>query len=96
VADYLGRIYYVVHRIPTITRTIIHLEVHKHPMADGKCKEFVDETRRLIVEEFNHMPNVKISAILLGSSKSFLVTHMLDDSGDGTVELLNNEQLEQI
>jgi hypothetical protein len=54
----------------------------------------MDEIRRLIVKEVNHTPNVKISMILLGVNKTFLAMHLLDDSGYGTVELLNNEQLE--
>jgi hypothetical protein len=70
---------------------MIHFGVHKHPMANGKCKESVDKTRRLIAKEVNRTPNAKIFAILLGASKTFLATHLLDDSGDGTVELLNGE-----
>ncbi len=81
------------HRLPTITRATIHFEVHKHPMADGKCREFMDEIKRLIIEEVDHTPNAKI---LLGAGKTFLATHLLDDSGDGIAELLNGKQLEQI
>jgi hypothetical protein len=42
------------------------------------------------------MPDVKISMISLGVTKTFLVTYLLNDNGDGNVELLNGEQLEQI
>jgi hypothetical protein len=42
------------------------------------------------------MLDEKISMILLGVIKTFLATHLLDDSGDGTVELLNEKQLEHI
>jgi len=41
-----------------------------------------------------HAKYAKISMISLGVNKTFLVTHLLDDSGDGIVELLNSEQLE--
>jgi hypothetical protein len=34
--------------------------------------------------------------ISLGASKTFLATHLLVDNGDGTMELLNGEQLEHI
>ncbi len=91
-----GQIYYIVHRLPSISKAAIHLEVHKHLVADGKCRKFVDETRRLIIEEVDCMPNVKISMISLGVTKTFLVTYLLNDNGDGNVELLNGEQLEQI
>jgi len=32
----------------------------------------------------------------MNANKTFLARHLLDDSGDGTVELLDNEELEQI
>jgi len=46
-------------RLPTITRLAIHFGVHKHPMVDGKCKEFVDKIKRLITEEVDCMPNMR-------------------------------------
>jgi hypothetical protein len=63
-------------------------------MADGKCRGFVDETRRLIAKEVNHTLDVKIFVISLGASKTFFVAHLVDDSGNGTMELLNGKQLE--
>jgi hypothetical protein len=60
-------------------------------MVDGECREFVDKTWRLIIEEINHTPNVKIFVISLGVNKTCLATHLLDDISDGIVELLNNE-----
>jgi hypothetical protein len=56
----------------------------------------MDKTVRLIVEEVECTPNVKIYVISLGANKAFLATHLFDDNGDGNMELLNNEQLEQI
>jgi len=72
---------------------VIHFGVHEHLVVDGKCKEFVDKTRRLIVEEVNHTPNPKISTISLNASKTFLAKHLLDDNGNGIVEFLHDEQL---
>jgi hypothetical protein len=54
----------------------------------------MDDIRRLIVKEVDHTLNAKIFVILLGANKTFLVMHLLDDSGYGIVELLNNERLE--
>jgi len=65
-------------------------------MVDGKCKKFVDETRRLIAKEVNPMPNVKIFAISLSVNKTFLITYLFEDSGDGLMDLLKGKQLEQI
>jgi hypothetical protein len=83
-----------VHRLPSIFRGVIHFGVHKHLVVNGKSREPMDEIRRLTMKEVNHTPNVKISMILLGVNKTFLAMHLLDDSGYGIVELLNNEQLE--
>jgi hypothetical protein len=54
----------------------------------------MNEIKRLIVKEVDCMFDAKISLILLGANKTFLATHLLDDSGDGIVEFLDNEQLE--
>jgi hypothetical protein len=96
VADYRGQIIYVMHRLPLIIITTIHLKVHKRHVVDGNCREYVNKIIRLIVKEVDHTPDAKISVILLGASKTFLTMHLLDDSGDGIVELSNDEQLEQI
>jgi hypothetical protein len=39
-------------------------------VADGKCKEFMHETRRLIAEEVDHTYDAKIFAISLGPNKT--------------------------
>jgi hypothetical protein len=62
---------------------------------NNKCREYVDKIKRLITKE-DYTPNAKIYAILLNVSKTFLATHLFDDSGDGLVELLNDKQLEHI
>jgi hypothetical protein len=60
IADYSGRIYYVVHRFLSILGMTIHLWVHKHLITNGKCKEFMDEIRRLIANDVNYMFDTKI------------------------------------
>jgi hypothetical protein len=60
-------------------------------MANGKCREYVDETRRFFAEEVDRTCDAKISMISLAASKTFLVMHLLDDSCNGIVELLNSE-----
>ncbi len=96
VANCSEQIYYVVHRLQSISKTTIHLGVHKHLVVDGKHEESMDETRRLSTKEVDHMLDAQISRIFLNVDKTFLVKHLVDDSGDGTIELLHNEQLEQI
>jgi hypothetical protein len=60
-------------------------------VADGKCREYVDETIRLIVKEVDHTHDAKISMILLGDNKTFLSLHLFYDNGDGIVELLKDK-----
>jgi hypothetical protein len=55
---------------------IIHLGVHNHFDADGKCKESLEETRRLIVEEVVCMLDVKMFVISMTVSKT-LARHLL-------------------
>ncbi len=85
VTDCGRQIYYVVHRLQSMSKTTIHLGVHNHPIADGKCRVFIKETRRLITEEVDHTPDVKISSISFNARKSFFVSYLLDDSKDGTL-----------
>jgi hypothetical protein len=70
---------------------MIHLGFHKHPIVDGKCKEFVDETKRLIIKEVDHIPNAKIFMIYLSANKTFMVKDLLDDNGNDTMELSHGE-----
>jgi hypothetical protein len=48
------------------------------------------------MKEVDRTPNVKIFTITLSASKIFLAKHLLDDNGDGMVELIDGEQLEHI
>ncbi len=80
--------------LPTIIRVANHFGVHNHHVVDGKCRESMDETKRLIAEEVDYRSDAKIFMILLGASKTFLATCLLDDSGNGIVEFLNDKQLE--
>jgi hypothetical protein len=79
-----------------MSKGMIHLGVHNHPIVDGKCWESIKETKRLIAKEVDHMPDAKISLISFSVSKTFLANYLLDDSRDGIVEFLKGEQLEQI
>jgi hypothetical protein len=58
--------------------------------------EFLEETKRLIVEEVDYTLDTKMLAISLSASKTFWVGHLLDDCNNGKVELLKMKQLEQI
>jgi hypothetical protein len=91
VADCSGQIYYVVHRFQSMLRVVIHLGVHNHHVADGKCWELVEDTKRLIIEEVDRIFNAKISLISFNVSKTFLASYLLDDSSNGAVELFKGQ-----
>jgi hypothetical protein len=74
-----------------MSRMAIHLNVHNHLVVDGKCRQFVEETRRLTIEEVDHMPNARISLISFIVSKTFSVSYLFDDSSDGIVEFFKGE-----
>ncbi len=69
----------------------IHLGVHKHHVAVGKCKESMRKTKRLIVKEVDCTPDAKIFSITLGVNKIFLTRHLFNDCNDGSMELFNGE-----
>jgi hypothetical protein len=55
------KVYYDVHRLQSISRTTIHLGVHKHSIMDGKCKESMDKTKRLItrlMQKYRQFPKM--------------------------------------
>jgi hypothetical protein len=79
-----------------MSQVVIHLSVHNHPIPNGKYWEFVEETRRLIIEGVDCMFDVKISLISLSASKTFLASYLFDDYNDGIMELLQGEHLEHI
>jgi hypothetical protein len=62
--------------------------VHLHPVANARCKEVVDESKKLIEEEVNWTLNAKIFAISLSASKSFLTKHLFNDNNDDNCKVL--------
>jgi hypothetical protein len=52
---------------------------------NGKCREFVDNIRRLIIKDVDHSPNAKIYAISVSGSKTFLARHLFNDCNNGIV-----------
>ncbi len=82
------------HKLHFLSRVTIHLGVHNHPVANGKCKESLEETKRLIIKEVNYMLNAKIFTISSNANKIILARHLLDDCSDGKVELLKGQYLE--
>jgi hypothetical protein len=72
-------------------KTTIHLGVHNHLVINGKCWEFVEETRRLITKEVDHAHDAKIFVITLNANKTFLASYVLHNSSDDIMELFKGE-----
>ncbi len=75
---------------------MIHFGVYNHLIADGKCWESIEDTRRLITKEVDCMLDAKTSSISLNANKTFSANHLLNGSSNGIVELFKGEQLEHI
>jgi hypothetical protein len=51
----------------------------------------MNKIKMFIIKEVDRMHDAKISTILMSVNKSFLPPHLLDESGDGLMELLKGE-----
>jgi len=91
IIDCSGQTYYVVHKLQSLFRITIHLGVNNHLVVDGKCKESLDETRKLITKEVVCLLNAKTFVIPFNANKTFLAKHLLDDCNNGKMELLKGE-----
>jgi hypothetical protein len=57
--------YYVVHKFPNLSRTTIHLGIHSHPIAKGKCRESFKEMKNIVVNEVYCAPITTTLVIVL-------------------------------
>jgi hypothetical protein len=40
--------YYVTHKLQSLSRVVIHLGTNEHPIIKGMCKEFLEEIKVLV------------------------------------------------
>jgi hypothetical protein len=40
--------YYVIHKLQSLSRATIHLDTHEHLVANGMCKEALEEIKFLV------------------------------------------------
>jgi hypothetical protein len=57
--------YCVVHKFSNLSRTTIHLGIHAHPIAKGKCKESFKEMKNIVVNEVYCTPTTTTLVIVL-------------------------------
>jgi hypothetical protein len=48
--------YYLVHKFPNLSRVMIHLGTHSHPVAKGKCRKSFQEMKNMVVDEVYYTP----------------------------------------
>jgi hypothetical protein len=66
----------------------IHLGTHDHPMAKGRSRDVFEEVKSMVEEEALHTLGVTMLAIALVTSKIFLLKHLLNKDGQGSMEVL--------
>ncbi len=80
--------YYVIHKLRSLSRVVIHLGTHEHPIAKSMSKESLEEIKGLVKGQVSCTPNAKISIFTLNASKTFLAHHLFNENGEGLVEIM--------
>jgi hypothetical protein len=75
--------FYIVPRNPSMTRAVVHIGTHDHPVADGDCREGMDLIQDQIRTHVALIPNAKNSTIGTAVDKELLLKGLLDESGEG-------------
>jgi len=72
--------------------------MHKydHPMVEGHSKKVLDQVKSMVEEEASRTLGATTSAIPLTTSKTFLLKHLLNEDGEGLVEVLKDDKLCQV
>jgi hypothetical protein len=80
--------YYVIHKLQSLSRVTIHLGTHEHPITEGMCKESLEEIKVLVEGQVSCTLDAKISTVALNTNKAFLAHHLFNENGEGHVEIL--------
>jgi hypothetical protein len=71
----------------------IHLGSHEHPVAEGRSRKMFEHVKSLVEDEVFHTPRATMLAIALATSKTFFSEHLLNEDGQGLVEVLKGDKL---
>jgi hypothetical protein len=82
--------FYVVPKDPNVSRAAVHIGTHEHPVADGDCREALEQ----IMTQVARTPNARSSAIGMAVGKEFLLKGLLDKHGEG--RKLTKDELAQV
>ncbi len=93
---YPYRMYYVIHKLQSLSRATIHPGMHEHPIAKHMCRESLEEIKVLVKGQVFHTLDTKISAIALNASKAFLAHHLFNENGKGPVGIFQGEKFDKV
>jgi hypothetical protein len=88
--------YYVIHKLQSLSRVTIHLGTHEHPIAKGMCMESLEEIKLFVEGQVFHTPDTKFSTVALNESKAFLAHHLFNENGEGPMENFQGEKLDKV
>ncbi len=88
--------YYVMHKQENLTQIMIHLGMHDHPMAEGHSKEKFEQVKSLVEHKVFCAPRATTSAIALVANNYFFSKHLLNEDGEGLIEVLKGNKLHQM
>jgi len=87
--------YYVVHSLFDLSKVAIHLSTYAHPIFEVKCRKAFEEMKKMVIEEVLRMPTTTSLAIALVVIRTFLSHHLFNEDGEGPMEFLKGEKLNQ-
>ncbi len=75
---------------------MIHLGTHEHPIAQGMCRDALEEIKVLVKGQISCTDEAKIFTITLNVSKAFLAHHLFNEDGEGPMEILQGKKLDRV
>ncbi len=88
--------YYVIQKLQSLWRIVIHLNTHEHLVAQGMCRESLEEIKVLVEGQVSRTLDANFFAIALNESKAFLAHHLFNENGEGPIEILQGEKLDKM
>ncbi len=67
-----AKIYYVVHKLPNMTKICIHFDSHNHHVSSGNCHESIEITKELVRQKVEKNSSAATSIIALATSKKIM------------------------
>jgi hypothetical protein len=75
---------------------MIHLGKHDHPMVEGHYRENFKQIKSLVEHKVSWTPRATTSTIALVVNNLFFSKHLLNEDGEGLVEVLKGNKLHQM